>query len=405
MPEKNFMRAVITASLLWAAGCGDAGSDGQASGSWSCEVETNGWRRCGANGRVEYCHGTRFPHFHNAERCADAGLECREFGDGKASCVTGQSCAPGASRCDGGKAYNCVDGIETVETCGTLQVCSVEGGAARCALAPDQEVCGGHGELHVDHCDCEPGYAPDPQDPLTCVATDQPQPEECGGHGHLHDGVCACDAGFVPDPQDPLKCVAEQPAMGQTLSFTPTVSSALWGLDGDGKDSWIYKAQSGTSAQITIENLVGFGANAQPGAYAISAADQGYDTCGFCVVLETGCSAHDDHLHCAKTYMPKAGNYRLTQLDRMVGGRFAGKLEGVVFQQVTIDNTTLKTTPVAGAPELRMSMDMVWSAPLRAAQDPNAQECSGHGHLHGDTCHCDPGYRLDPQDKGKCIPS
>jgi uncharacterized protein YceK len=30
-------------------------------------------------------------------------------------------------------------------------------------------------------------------------------------------------------------------------------------------------------------------------------------------------------------------------------------------------------------------------------------ECGGHGHIHGDSCHCDKGYKQDPGDKKNCI--
>ena len=32
-----------------------------------------------------------------------------------------------------------------------------------------QEECSGHGRLHGDHCDCDPGYRPDPQNPMACI--------------------------------------------------------------------------------------------------------------------------------------------------------------------------------------------------------------------------------------------
>jgi hypothetical protein len=35
------------------------------------------------------------------------------------------------------------------------------------------------------------------------------------------------------------------------------------------------------------------------------------------------------------------------------------------------------------------------------AADPT--ECGGHGHLHGTACHCDTGYKQDPEDEGMCI--
>jgi len=33
-----------------------------------------------------------------------------------------------------------------------------------------------------------------------------------------------------------------------------------------------------------------------------------------------------------------------------------------------------------------------------------AEECSGHGHLHDNECHCDNGYTNDPNDPTKCVP-
>lgn len=39
---------------------------------------------------------------------------------------------------------------------------------------------------------------------------------------------------------------------------------------------------------------------------------------------------------------------------------------------------------------------------MHAPQDP--EECGGHGHLHGTQCHCDSGFRQDPDDPGMCIP-
>jgi len=32
-----------------------------------------------------------------------------------------------------------------------------------------QEECSGHGRMHAGHCDCDPGYRPDPQNALACI--------------------------------------------------------------------------------------------------------------------------------------------------------------------------------------------------------------------------------------------
>jgi hypothetical protein len=36
-------------------------------------------------------------------------------------------------------------------------------------LSAPAEACGGHGQLHGDHCDCDSGYRRDPNDPLMCI--------------------------------------------------------------------------------------------------------------------------------------------------------------------------------------------------------------------------------------------
>jgi hypothetical protein len=36
--------------------------------------------------------------------------------------------------------------------------------------------------------------------------------------------------------------------------------------------------------------------------------------------------------------------------------------------------------------------------------EEKSSECGGHGHLHNGECHCDTGYKLDPNDNKKCIP-
>ena len=33
----------------------------------------------------------------------------------------------------------------------------------------NQEECSGHGRMHAGHCDCDPGYRPDPQNALACI--------------------------------------------------------------------------------------------------------------------------------------------------------------------------------------------------------------------------------------------
>ncbi len=81
-------------------------------------------------------------------------------------------------------------------------------GFVACSSDSDNgEECGGHGELHGDHCDCDQGYEPDHDDELMCVEAHGD--EECGGHGELHDDHCHCDDGYVVDEDDETRCVEE----------------------------------------------------------------------------------------------------------------------------------------------------------------------------------------------------
>ncbi len=35
--------------------------------------------------------------------------------------------------------------------------------------------------------------------------------------------------------------------------------------------------------------------------------------------------------------------------------------------------------------------------------DHDFEECGGHGHMHNGECHCDEGYKVDPDDNTQCI--
>lgn len=361
------MAPALGLALLTLGACGEE-EDGA---PWTCDADHHGWARCSADGQVESCHGTKAPHFHGEDDCAAQGLSCAETAEGQATCVGEQACEASQTRCEGDKAYTCKGGALQVQTCNAQEACALKDGEATCVLSiPPEEICGGHGELHGDHCHCEEGYVPAADDALRCVLAADPDPDP------------------APTPDG--------------YNFTATRHTAAWGLDEDGKDAWTYIGQADVNAQLIIENLVSYGGRDMTGEYTIGPDEQDYGKCGFCVLLETQCHSHGSDLHCERTYMPKSGRFSLTKLDKVADGRFAGQLDDMVFQLVTIDPQTLETTPAANAPEVKLSMSFVWDAPLSVNQAP-APECGGHGHLHGDECHCDEGYVVDPQDSKNCI--
>ncbi|WP_181197578.1 hypothetical protein [Enhygromyxa salina] len=155
-------------------------------------------------------------------------------------------------------------------------------------------------------------------------------------------------------------------------------------------------------AVLTLEIYEAFGGPTSPAVVDITEAETNYATCGTCLILQTGCVAHEDHFDCERTFMPRAeGQVHLHVLGANAGEQFAGELLDLVFQEVSIGED-LQTEPVADGELLDLD---AWAFDVQLDALGGAQEeCGGHGHLHDGHCHCDPGYELDPEDPTQCIP-
>lgn len=247
------------------------------------------------------------------------------------------------------------------------------------------QVCSGHGELHGDHCHCDPGFSPS-EDERSCL----PAPD-----AHVHDEQDA----HVHDESDAE--VGEAPGQGE-LAFSPTDVHAATGQAEDGTQVWLLEAGEG-STRLSLEIYEAFGGPVSPGVIEITETEANYATCGTCLLLRTGCTAHDDHFHCERTFMPRPeGEVHLDAMGNTTGERLTGELLDLTFLEVMIGED-LNTQAVAGGEALHLD---VWAfdAPLEALGGAD-EECGGHGELHGDHCHCDPGYSLDPEDQTRCIPN
>ncbi len=138
-----------------------------------------------------------------------------------------------------------------------------------------------------------------------------------------------------------------------------------------------------------------------PGAFALGDADTDYARCTTCIILQTGCAAHGDHFHCATTFMPvSGGELHLDEIGSGPGEHIAGELIDVTFREVTI-GSDFQTQAVAGGAELHLDF---WSFDVALEALGGTAPCGGNGHMDGDHCHCDSGYRVDPDDSTNCIP-
>ena len=168
----------------------------------------------------------------------------------------------------------------------------------------------------------------------------------------------------------------------------------------DGTKVWNIVATQGDSV-LNIEIYEAFGGPSSPSTVEISEAESDYATCGTCIVMTTGCVVHDDHLHCAKTFMPKVGGQlRIDELGDMVGEQVSGELTAIEFQEVNIGSNY--QTDIVENGEIQSLRSWPFSVQLEDLSMDN-EECGGHGQLHGDHCDCDSGYRVDPNDAYQCI--
>jgi hypothetical protein len=236
--------------------------------------------------------------------------------------------------------------------------------------------------------------------------------EECSGHGHLHGDECHCDEGYEMT-DDGTACVAASDSQSPDAGADPDSTSSMLdlssatltartGTDSEEKLVWVIEATDDTYL-LQMELYEAYGGPTTPGVVPITDNETSYHSCGTCLLLQTGCEAHDDHFHCDGTFMPMAqGELHLDVLDMEVGGRIEGDTHDIVFQEVLIDED-LNTLPVPGGRQMALE-DLQFALTLDPLQSEPTEECGGHGHLHGSECHCDDGYQVDPEDSANCIP-
>jgi len=254
--------------------------------------------------------------------------------------------------------------------------------------------CGEHGEWHEDHCHCDQGYSLSPAG--TCVST-TPAPST--------DAAAAAtppDAS-QPDASNPGPDVPTPPDDANTgeWTFTPSTTRASIGNVADGSRVWVMEGLDGLYV-LSVEFYERYGAPTAPGTYPVQQHETDYATCGTCIILATECTMNGQSLSCAKELMPRAeGEVFLSAMGTSPGQRITGELRSLVFQEVT-RASDYTTTVVAGGDVMDLSL-WAFDMELNPLEGPGPV-CGGHGHPHGNVCHCDPGYQTDPTDPMNCIP-
>ena len=197
----------------------------------------------------------------------------------------------------------------------------------------------------------------------------------------------------MPEPEPETEPDPE-PETELTLADAEVAAQTL--VNHDGHRVWLLDARA-DGHQLRLESYAEFGGPQAPGRFAIDAREADYATCGLCLVLRTDCA--DGGSACGATWMPvpDSGAVEFAALGVEEGEALTGAVEGLRLREVTIDPDNYTTTVVPDGAEIALA-DWAFDASLEV-------ECSGHGHMHGERCHCDPGYQTDPFDPGRCVPA
>jgi len=166
--------------------------------------------------------------------------------------------------------------------------------------------------------------------PLAACSSDDDDDDGSGGDGDT-DGDGDGDTDGDADFDD---CVTGVQQGG---------SEVFYGSSDEGgviKYRWTSAAQD---SALLIEIYSSYGAPSAPGTYSIDAIEANYQTCGLCILVFA-----DDG---STVYMPVAGSGSMTLTDYSLSNPVGTTLSGgftVEMQEVTINESTLVTTPVAG---------------------------------------------------------
>jgi hypothetical protein len=223
----------------------------------------------------------------------------------------------------------------------------------RVALAVSVAFAAGCGEEKDDPKQCVPE-----SDQAFCARLDatcgaKTATDNCGEERTVEDcGSCS----------DGASCVANKCEAAQEGCAVPTSFGQATAIEGDGTFAEIDSDYQDLYAEIelnedpdilSIELIAGYGRfedEITTGTFTLSGDELNFETCSVCVAL----SDEDETL-----YFATGGTVKVTSID----GTFVAELSDVTFEEVTLDESTFRTTPVPNGCKTRIDSLSV-SAPI-----------------------------------------
>lgn len=143
---------------------------------------------------------------------------------------------------------------------------------------------------------------------------------------------------------------------------------------------------------LRISSLADWAGPTAPGTYSLDGIN--YRDCGLCLLAYADCGESE----CAKTFYADAGDVVIDAIGFEEGDAFSGRLQNVVFREVTIEQD-FTSTPVPGGETWCMNgltfEGFSQSAPQAGECDPNSYDCIGEELSSFQLQSCDTGEMVD----------
>ncbi len=199
----------------------------------------------------------------------------------------------------------------------------------------------------------EPVPVPVVQQPTNTPLITQPvvQTIECSGHGWLHDEHCHCDSGYYPSGVQclviPTTQIITQPVVSQPVIQQPSIQPVV--------DQVI--SQPIPQSTITVPECSGHG------------------------------WLHGEHCHCDTGYYPSG-----VQCLAVPVVTTQNPIQTQTQTQIQSPSNVVTAPVVVKVTPASIPKNQVNNVPKTINSVTKSIECSGHGWLHGEHCHCDTGY-------------
>ena len=162
--------------------------------------------------------------------------------------------------------------------------------------------------------------------------------------------------------------VAEPPMMMCDVNGLTPAADQLSGNNGNLTYTVITSSEAPYNS-IQIQSLSDWNGPTTPGTYSLDGLN--FADCGLCLLAYTNCTEDS----CEKTLYAEEGELEITEIGTSDGDRFTARFKNVVFREVTIDDSTFRSTEVPDGQTWCINDVEI----TQEFSNPGAASCAGPG--------------------------